>query len=246
MALKEEIEKQGEWLFRYRSILPLIILVVGVVVLIQTSLLEKSIEVCTPYIELIGIIVSIIGLAIRVYTVGYTPKNTSGRNTAEGQVAETLNTTGIYSVVRHPLYLGNFFMWLGPAIFTQNLWFVISFILFYWIYYERIMFAEEQFLERKFGIIYKSWAEKVPAFLPDFRLFKNSEIPFSLRKVLKKEKNGLFAVFLIFTLFDVLDEWIKEHTHYNLYFIIGCLITTLMYVVLKFLKNRTTILNENR
>lgn len=59
------------------------------------------------------IAVSLFGLLIRAVTIGFTPKGTSGRNTKEGQVAEVLNTKGIYSVVRHPLYLGNYFMWLG-------------------------------------------------------------------------------------------------------------------------------------
>jgi len=83
-----------------------------------------------------------LGLFIRAYAVGHTPANTSGRNTKE-QLADELNTTGIYSMVRHPLYLGNFFMWLGAAVLTKNGWFIVAFILLYWIYYERIMFAEE-------------------------------------------------------------------------------------------------------
>ena len=41
-----------------------------------------------------------------LYCWAYT-KNTSGRNTHD-QVADSLNTSGIYSIVRHPLYVGNF------------------------------------------------------------------------------------------------------------------------------------------
>ncbi|WP_313100976.1 methyltransferase [Epilithonimonas sp.] len=152
MALKEELEKQGNWLFRYRSFLPLIVLVVGLAVLVQTSLKKESFD-CSIYYELFCLFVSIIGLGIRIYTVGFTPKNTSGRNTKEGQVADKLNTTGIYSIVRNPLYLGNFFMWLGLAMFTENVWFIICFILFYWIYYERIIFAECNFWKENLEII---------------------------------------------------------------------------------------------
>ena len=36
---------------------------------------------------------------------------TSGKNTAK-QIAESLNTSGIYSVLRNPLYLANFLNWL--------------------------------------------------------------------------------------------------------------------------------------
>jgi len=246
MALKEELEAQGNWLFRYRSFLPMVILAIGLAVFVRTNLSKGKLDSCTPYIEIGCLFVSLIGLAIRIYTVGYTPKNTSGRNTTHGQLAETLNTTGIYSIVRHPLYLGNFFIWLGLALLTQNAWFVVSFILFYWIYYERIMLAEEQFLERKFGEGYRSWANKVPAFLPRIRLFSRPEISFSIKKVLKKEKNGFFAVFLIFMVFDLISEYISKHTHYNKFFIAGFVITMLMYIVLKLLRSRTGILNDSR
>ena len=66
------------------------------------------------------------------------------------QVADSLNTTGIYSTVRHPLYLGNFFMWLAIVVLTADLYFVIVFCLCYFIF-ERVMLAEEDFLANKFG-----------------------------------------------------------------------------------------------
>lgn len=235
MALKQELEKQGNWLFRYRSFLPLIILFIGLAVFIETNWNRSSSE-CNVYYELFCLLISIFGLSIRIYTVGFTPKNTSGRNTKAGQVADELNTTGIYSIVRNPLYLGNFFMWLGVALFTENIWFIVSFILFYWIYYERIIFAEEQFLERKFGDYYIRWTERVPPFIPNFSLFKSNQLRFSIRKVLLKEKNGLFAIFLIFTVFDLTAEVMNNHHHFNNVFITGCIVTMLLYVVLKIIK----------
>lgn len=238
MALKEEMEKQGNWLFRYRSFLPLAVLLIGLIVFVDTNLSKALLGICTPNFEFLCLFVSFIGVIIRVYTVGYTPDNTSGRNTLDGQIAETLNTTGIYSLVRHPLYLGNFFMWLGLAIYTENFWFIIAFILFYWVYYERIMYAEEQFLERKFDKIYTDWARKTPAFIPKTTSFKRPNTPFSFKKVLKKEKNGVFAVFLIFSLFDVIGEQISHHTHFNELFVAGAVITGLSYIVLKVLKSR--------
>lgn len=114
MALQEEFENSGVWLFRWRSYLPL---------------------------ALIG---------IRIFTIGHTSKRTSGRNTKR-QIADTLNTTGIYSVVRHPLYLGNFFMFLGVMLFAHLWWLLLIYILVFWLYYERIMFAEEAFLRKNFG-----------------------------------------------------------------------------------------------
>lgn len=247
MALQEEMEKQGVWLFKYRGTLPLIILFIGAIIYLRTEMYPETFFLKgTPYeiyFESFALLVSLFGLAIRVYTVGHTPANTSGRNEAE-QLADTLNTSGIYSRVRHPLYLGNFFMWFGPALLTGNLWFNIAFCLFYWVYYERIMFAEEQFLRRKFGAVYTDWAEKTPAFIPKCKGFVAPNMPFSWKKVLKKEKNGLAAIFIIFSLFDIAGEYINQTTNYN-YFLLGGLgATVVMYLILKYLKYNTNLLNE--
>jgi len=153
--------------------------------------------------EMIFLGVSIVGEIIRIATVGFAPRNTSGRNTSAGQVADELNTTGIYSIVRHPLYVGNFLMWLGPVLFLRSIWFAIVFGLIYWLYYERIMFAEEQFLRRKFGESYDKWSEKVKAFLPFRVKYMPSKISFSVLNVLKREYNSFVNVFLIFALLDL-------------------------------------------
>ena len=247
MALQEEFEKQGVWLFRYRGVIPLIFLFIGGALFVRTEIYPETFFLKeTPYeiyYELFCLLISLFGLYIRIYTVGHTPVNTSGRNTAV-QVADTLNTTGIYSTVRHPLYLGNFFMWLGPALLTGNFWFVVAFCLFYWIYYERIMFAEEQFLRRSFGEVYTDWAKNVPAFIPDFKNFKKPNLPFSWRKILKKEKNGLAAIFMVFAVFDITGEIIHGENNYNYFLIVCCVLTGLMYLVLKYLKHKTNLLNE--
>jgi protein-S-isoprenylcysteine O-methyltransferase Ste14 len=247
MALQESFEKRGIWLFKYRGVIPIIILIIGAALYDRMKLVPgDSLIEQQPYefyYELFCLLIGLIGLVIRAYTVGHTPRNTSGRN-VERQVAETLNTTGIYSVVRHPLYLGNFFMWLGPAMLTGHLWFILVFCLFYWIYYERIMYAEEQFLREKFGASYLEWSETVPVFIPRFRGFVKTDLSFSWKKVLKKEKNGFAALFLIFCAFDVAGEFIQNQTDYNLVFLAGCAISVLAYLILKLLKTRTGVLNE--
>ena len=248
MAMQEELERQGNWLFRYRGILPIIILFVSTAVYLHTELYPESFFLEeTPYeiyYEMGCLFISLLGLFIRVYTVGHTPANTSGRNTAEGQVAARLNTTGIYSVVRHPLYLGNFLMWLGIAMLTGSLWFIVVFCIIYIVYYERIMYAEEQFLRRKFGTEYTRWAERTPAFIPRFRLFVRSSLPFSWKKVLKKEKNGLLALFLVFGGYDVAGELVERENHYNSVLIGACIVCVITYCVLKYMKYKTRILDE--
>jgi protein-S-isoprenylcysteine O-methyltransferase Ste14 len=247
MALQEEFESQGNFLFRYRSNLPLIIVLVGLSVFIFDNIYNNT-QTYIPYsyVEYFSLLVSFLGLGIRIYTVAFTPANTSGRNTKKGQLADELNTSGIYSMVRHPLYLGNFFMWLGAAILTNNLWFVVSFIFAYWVYYERIMYAEEQFLSRKFGNKYTDWASKTPAFIPSRAKFIQPKYPFSLKKVLKKEKNGLLAIFVLLFIFHNIAFSIEKMQIGidNNWISWGTLFTGILYLILKIVKHKTNLLDE--
>ena len=205
MALVNEFEKQGNFLFRYRGQFPVLLFLLAVPFLYwsdTTSLSDTSKEIY--YYS--AVILSLLGFYIRAHTVGTTPKGTSGRNTKE-QKAFVLNTTGIYSIVRHPLYLGNYFMWIGIVVFTYNPYFIIVVSLLYWIYYERIMYAEERFLERKFGEEYMNWASGLPVFFPNIKLYKPSTIPFSLKMVLRREYSGVLATLVGFIFVDVIRHY---------------------------------------
>lgn len=204
MALVHEFENSGNWLFKRRSWLPVFMVVAGIIVM---YLGNRQAIIFDMRDELIFLGVSLFGQVIRILTVGFTPKNTSGRNTVNGQVADELNVTGIYSLLRHPLYLGNFFMWLGPVLFLRSFCFTVIFGLLYWLYYERIMFAEEQFLRRKFGEIYDKWSETVGSFIPYSFKFIRPNLPFSVRNILKREYNSFVNIFVIFILLDLFRNY---------------------------------------
>ncbi|OJV40463.1 MAG: hypothetical protein BGO29_10110 [Bacteroidales bacterium 36-12] len=247
MALQESLEKNGNFLFRYRSFLPLIVVIAGIIVFISDikSLRVPGNEVYT-LIEIVALLVSFIGVIIRIIAVGHTPANTSGRNTKQ-QLADEINTTGIYSTVRHPLYLGNFFMWAGSVILIANIWFFVVFVLVYWIYYERIMYAEEQFLRKKFGQPYIDWASKTPTFFPSCKNKVKSKYHFSIKKILKKEKNGIFAIFvLLFIFHNIRYSILSDKLSVENNWVLWCTVfSAVMYLILKLLKKYTKLLNES-
>jgi protein-S-isoprenylcysteine O-methyltransferase Ste14 len=209
MALQESLEKQGNVLFRWRGYIPLIILTAGIL-WYMFLLYDGKTGVHRWWVDCLFLGVGFAGLGIRVFTVGFTPRGTSGRNTSEGQVAESLNTSGIYSIVRHPLYLGNFFMWLAPLLMLADVWFILFACAFFWLYYERIMFAEEQFLRKKFGQTYLDWANATPAFFPKLSLYRRAKLVFSLKNVLKRENNGFFNLVFVMTLFRTVGFAVTE------------------------------------
>lgn len=242
LPLREEFESSGNWLFRWRSYLPLV-LFVPVLLGLRGFTYPDGNPLMDRLWELICLGVSLIGLAIRVATVGHAPANTSGRNTAEGQVAGVLNSTGFYSVVRHPLYVGNYFMWLGVAMYPRTWWVPVFVSLAFWLYYERIMFAEEEFLRRKFGEVYERWASATPAFIPRFRQWRDASLPFCARTVLKREYSGIFGLVASFTAVDLVGEYMVQGrpTVDGLWRWLFAT-TLVLYVVLILLKRRTRVL----
>jgi len=241
MSLVEEFDKRGNWFFRYRSYLPVILYPLATLVLVVE--LKNDIKLSELSWSIICLAVSLLGLLVRILVIGFTPKGTSGRNTAK-QVAETVNTKGIYSVVRHPLYLGNFLMWFGIILYVNNIWFAITTVLLFWLYYERIMFAEEQFLKGKFGEAYQKWSMTAPPFFPKLRGWQKADLEFSVRNVLKREYNGLFAVGISFAYLNVLKNYLSTKTFMITDFWLYTLITTfLIFIVLRTLKKKTRVLH---
>lgn len=244
MTLRKKLEKQGNWLFKWRSYLPLFILPVLFIALRESEYLERVFgDTIEDFYDVLCLLISFAGLAVRCITVGFVPAGTSGRNTKK-QKAEVLNTKGMYSIVRHPLYLGNFFIFLGITLSIQVWWFTILFVLAFLIYYERIMFAEEEFLRGKFQDIYLQWAEKTPAFLPDIRNWKQPSIPFSFRNVLKREYTGFFIITASFFFLDIMTDFFTEgKLGLDLGWLILFTVGLIIYLALRTLKKKTKILD---
>jgi len=246
MALREEFEKQGNWFFRWRSYLPLLIVPLFIIALKSSgSIAEGGSGAGVRSWEAFCFLFSMLGFAIRCLTVAYVPSGTSGRNTRE-QIADVLNTTGIYSVVRHPLYLGNLIVIFGLLLFIRVWWFALIGGLMFWVYYERMAFAEEEFLRNKFGTPFLEWAERTPAFLPRLKNWTRPGLSFSLRKLLKREYHGFFAIIASFSCLDLLRELIihtqnpQIHTRWVVLFGFGLVV----YLTLNTLKKKTKILDE--
>ncbi len=241
MPLREELERQGAFFFRWRSYWPIITVVLFLIAFKNYRYPGNS-HLMDRILELVCFSISLSGLALRAYATSCAPRGTSGRNTKQ-QAASCLNTTGLYSVTRHPLYLANFLIWTGIFISMRSFWLSLVSVLAYWIYYERIMFAEEEFLRREFGDVFLKWAEKTPVFFPNFKNWKPSELHFSWRNALRREYSGFFAIIAVFTLLDLVEDLVVERRLlldplWAILFIFGLVV----YLVLMTLKKKTNLL----
>ncbi len=92
----------------------------------------------------------------------------------EAQQRRTLATTGAYSYVRHPQYIGFILVMLGflvqwPTLLTLAMFPVLTFM------YIKLAKREERDAIAEFGNAYETYAAEVPAFIPKLgRLFRRS------------------------------------------------------------------------
>lgn len=248
MTIEREIRSEGQWLFRWRSYVPLVLLVPGALVALNGFSIEKTYGEDAEDIWVAACFcISLLGVAVRCLTVGYIATGTSGRNTTH-QRADFLNTTGMYSVCRNPLYLGNFLGVFGVVMAFQSAWFAAFVLLIHWLYIERIIAAEEEFLIEKFDETFKDYASRTPVFFPKFSLWKSSDLSFSVKTVLKREYNGFLALFVAYYSVEFISDVLIEAEPFKIWMrrdwiwsaLLGLGVTS--FLVLRTLKKHTRLL----
>ena len=196
MSLSKEYIKSGNFFFKYRSYIPFIILIP---LMVYIYIFPKLFFTSNENWLYICLLISFSGQMIRIITVGFTPLGTSGRNTKK-QVARVLNTTGIYSLVRHPLYLGNYLIWFGLILYCYNIFSLVIVSIYYYYYYQKIMYAEEDFLITKFNSNYYQWSKNVPSFIPKIHGYVKSTYIFNIKNIIIREYANISAIILSYLL----------------------------------------------
>jgi protein-S-isoprenylcysteine O-methyltransferase Ste14 len=216
----ERLKSQGQRLFAARSFVPLAILPLVVLAMPEAWRVRSA---TTPAVSdawlVVAFALGLAGLVIRAAGLAFAPDGTASRDTHRLR-APSLNTTGLYSIVRNPLYLGNALMWLG-AVASLGLWWLVALTaLVYWLYIERVILVEEGFLEGEFGQQFTQWASQTPAFVPRLSSWQPAAGAFSWRR-LSSEHNGLLGFVATITVFSLgvevmaggrsLAEWRADH-----------------------------------
>jgi protein-S-isoprenylcysteine O-methyltransferase Ste14 len=230
--------KVGNVLFKWRSFTPIPLIALVFIIFKPVNLYEKNI-----ILNLAGLLISILGESIRIIAVGYSFTGTSGRETFLR--ADALNTTGIYAIVRNPLYIGNFLMFTGIVIAFSNVLAILVFAVFLILQYYFIILAEENFLKGKYGEPFEAYCCQVRRIMPTFKNYKRNQNPFSLKKVLFKENDSIFNMLMMFLLVLLYKERVFNGRIDQLitYIIPGGILAAL-YVMIKIIKKRGTPKNN--
>lgn len=243
MKMIDKMLKNGNWFFKYRGQLPIILFLIAIPIINSTSYYDGIEVSTTSAIQYTSIIISLIGLKLRYFTIATTPSGTSGRN-RKSQIASTLNTTGIYSIVRHPLYLANYIIWLGISIYSLSYILIVVVSFFFLFVYERIILVEEDFLAKTHSKDYKDFIKKTPVFLPNFTNYTTSKEPFLVQKILRQEYSSTLSTIISFVYIDLLIRYLNQGVDYTQIFtkthLIILLISLILGLILKTFKKLTT------
>ena len=183
-----KLVRLGNFSFRYRGyLLPVAVLLL----FIPSARLTADPSVA----GFAGFLIAVAGQACRICTIGLAYIIRGGKD--HKVYAEELVTTGLYSHVRNPMYVGNFFLIIGLAIASNSWVFALVGVPLAFGMHVAIVAAEENFLRNKFGAQFEAYRARVPRWVPRLAGLANTVggMNFEWRRVVAKEYAATFDWF---------------------------------------------------
>ncbi|MDD5431593.1 MAG: isoprenylcysteine carboxylmethyltransferase family protein [Candidatus Omnitrophica bacterium] len=175
--MKKRIKIQGFLIF---------LSVMAVVFFYKQILQEGQSSLSNLIFSGIGLLLVISGYFLRIIARGH--------KADENPDGKTLVTTGVYKLMRNPMYFGTLLIGLGVILFLFKWWIAVIFLVVYLSIYIPEITKEEAKLKNLFGEAFKNYCKHTPKFFPSLSvLFKRGgNRIFSVKpKWLKKEFSSL-------------------------------------------------------
>ena len=181
----------GQLLFKNRGWLPVPFLAV--------PLLAPGEQTARAWMT--GLALVLLGEAIR--TAGVAAAGTVTRRRSRD--VQRLVTYGAFAWCRNPLYVGNFFAWIGFTVVSGVFWFIPVAIFIFAVEYTLIVRYEEGVLESIFGQEYLAYKERTPRWFPRPPRVKQ-EGPHDWKEALWSERSTIMQYVALSAAF-----WFKGH-----------------------------------
>jgi protein-S-isoprenylcysteine O-methyltransferase Ste14 len=191
---QHELARSGKFLFVIRGVFIYAVIAIAIAIMWFNQDLGPFADALQDKLWwLAGVAVASAGAVIRIFTSGWAALGTSGRVKAAAEAAE-LNTTGPYSLVRNPLYVGRIVNYTGMAMLSGSWAFAAITFLLSVLIYERVSIYEEEFLRGKFGQAHADWAKDVPALLPRLSGWVKPKYKFWWKRMIWRERQKVFLL----------------------------------------------------
>ena len=189
---QDELARSGRKLFIIRGHFIRLLILIGIGIAYQVRSLgpfASDTANCVWFWS--ALLIAATGALYRMYVNGHAANGTSSRVKEAAEAAE-LNTTGAYSMVRNPLYVGRILNFTGLAMLTGSAFYGMLIFFLSVLVYERISAYEENFLKEKFGEAHAKWAAEVPALLPRFHGWTKPKYAFWWRRMFWREYKKVY------------------------------------------------------
>jgi len=127
-----------------------------------------------------------------------------------GHKNASLVNTGIYSVVRNPLYFFSFIGTLGIGIVSNQITVCALIVASFFLVYLPLIAREERFLGERFGASYQAYLKSVPRLIPNFSLYRMPAGPMTINlATLHSALRDALWWLLPFIVFETI-EWLQQ------------------------------------
>ncbi len=191
MQMIKEILLPGRRQLCWASCIPVLLVFFAIPALLGFRYPFES-HLCDVILEACCLAVMFLGFTIRASVVGY----------ATHLRDDALDTSGMYSLMRHPLCLGNFFLGLAPILFLHAWWLLIVYGVLFAAYYREIHKREAIEIDRRFGSKFRKWASQTPAFFPKGFRWQRPNAAFSWKAVIRREYGRFLLLIVIMTFIE--------------------------------------------
>jgi protein-S-isoprenylcysteine O-methyltransferase Ste14 len=189
ISLPGNPDHPGAWLFRQRSWLPVPL---ALALLAATPAGDHG-----SLLQVAGLALAVGGVGLRLWAVRHIGVISRTRSQRTGP----LIVSGPYAWIRNPLYLGNWFLWNGVAVFSGVTWMLpLVWMTFVFIYANIQAWEEILMLQRQPA--YATYLRETPAWIPVRRGSAAAGVlaRFDWRDVLFWERGSLLALLAMLAL----------------------------------------------
>jgi protein-S-isoprenylcysteine O-methyltransferase Ste14 len=149
--------------------------------------------------EVLGIALIFFGQLLRVSSRGYKSEYSKNGN--------SLVTSGPYSMVRNPMYLGILLIGAGVVLFIFHWWVFLIFLAVFLTRYLGLFVKEEGILTKAFGKNYLEYMKKVPRLLPRFGFLAKTDIRQFLPLRMSWFKREIPSIFAVLAVVLAAESW---------------------------------------
>ena len=201
--MKPSIIRLGNFLFQHRNqVFPILVLLL--------FLAWPPRNMGSPALEhikdAIALLVALTGLALRGTVIGYAYIKRGGVN--KKVYAKHLVTEGMFGICRNPLYVGNLLIYTAVFLMHGNPIVALIGIASFLFIYQCIVYAEEDYLQDKFGEAYRAYCADVPRWLPRFGKYAEAidGMAFNLKRVISKDYSTISATLIGLALVKIYEH----------------------------------------